>query len=148
MKIEIIRLQHNDKYWNKAIDFAENCSWVAGKHLAQMLRENRFTDWESVFLAVDNNDICAYCTLLKEDYYPENRYSPWVSTLFVTENARGKRISHKLIEGAIAYAREEGFSKVYTPSEMEGFYEKCGYQPIDKLENYGGDIETIFMREL
>ena len=148
MKIEIIRLQHNDKYWNKAIDFAENCSWVAGKHLAQMMRENQFTDWESVFLAVDHNDICGYCTLLKEDYYPENRYSPWVSTLFVTENARGKRISHKLIEGASAYAREMGFSKVYTPSEMEGFYEKCGYQPIDELGNYGGDIETIFMREL
>lgn len=146
--MKIVRLQYNDEYWNKAIDFAENCSWIAGKHLAQMMRENHFTDWESVFLAMEDDYICGYCTLLKEDYYPENRYSPWVSSLFVTENARGKRLSHKLIEVAIAYARGVGFSKVYTPSDMEGFYEKCGYQPIDKLENYDGDFETIFMREI
>lgn len=41
-----------------------------------------------------------------------------------------------------------GFSKVYIPSDMEGFYEKCGFQPIDKLKNYGGDMDTIFMREI
>ncbi len=38
--------------------------------------------------------------------------------------------------------------KVYIPSEMKGFYEKCGFQPIDKLINYGGDIDTIFMKEI
>ncbi|GEM_PF-1089334 len=38
--------------------------------------------------------------------------------------------------------------KVYIPSEMKGFYEKYGFQPIDKLINYGGDIDTIFMKEI
>lgn len=146
--MEIIRLQHNDEYWDKAIDFAENCSWVAGKHLAGMMRNNRFNDWESVFFAVDNNNIYGYCTFLKEDYYQENRYSPWISSIFVTENARGKRVSHKLIECAIGYAKKIGFSKVFIPSDMEGFYEKCGFQPIDKLENYGGGIDTVFMRKI
>ena len=146
--MEIIRLQHNDKYWVKAIDFAENCSWVAGKHLAGMMRDNRFTDWESIFFAVDKDNIYGYCTFLKEDYYPENRYSPWISCIFVTENARGKRISHDLIACAIDYARKIGFSKVYIPSDQEGFYEKCGFQPIDKLKSYDGDMDTVFMREI
>ena len=109
--MEIIRLKHNDKYWDKAIDFAENCSWVAGKHLSGMMRDNRFTDWESVFFAVDKNNIYGYCTFLKEDYYPENRYSPWISCIFVTENARGKRISHDLIACAIDYAKKMGFQR-------------------------------------
>lgn len=146
--MEIIQLQHNDKYWDQAIDFAENCSWVAGKHLAGMMREDRFTDWEAVFFAVDNYNIYGYCTFLKEDYYPENRYSPWISCIFVTESVRGKRVSHKLIEYAIGYAKKNGFSKVYIPSDKKGFYEKCGFQPIDKLKNYGGDIDTVFMKEI
>ena len=146
--MEIIRLQYNDKYWYKAIEFAENCSWVAGKHLAGMMKDNRFTDCESIFIAIDNNNIYGYCTFLKEDYYPENRYSPWISSIFITENARGDRVSHKLIEFVIGYAKKIGFSKVYIPSDMEGFYEKCGFQPIDELKNYGGGIDTIFMREI
>lgn len=146
--MEIIRLQYKDKYWDKAIEFAENCSWIAGKHLAGMMRDNRFIDWEAVFFAVDNDKLYGYCTFLKEDYFPENKYCPWVSTLFVTEAARGKRLSHNLIGCAIDYAKEMGFSKVYILSDKKGFYEKCGFQPIDKLKNYGGDMETIFMKEI
>lgn len=146
--MRIIRLQYNDKYWDNTIVFPENCSWVAGKHLAEMMKNNRFTDWESIFIAVDNNNICGYCTFLKEDYYPENRYSPWISSVYVTENARGKRVSHKLIEFVIGYAKKIGFTKVYIPSDMEGFYEKCGFKSIDKLQNYGGEFDTIFMREI
>lgn len=146
--MKIIQLQYNDEYWENTIDFAENCSWIAGKHLAGMMKDNRFTDWESIFIAVNNHNICGYCTFLKEDYYPENRYSPWISSIFITENARGKRVSHKLIESAIGYAQKIGFTKVYIPSDMEGFYEKCGFKSIDKLKNYGGDIDTIFMKEI
>lgn len=60
--MEIIRLQYNGAYWNKAIDFAENCSWIAGKHLANLMYKNQFTDWESVFIAIENNTIYGYCT--------------------------------------------------------------------------------------
>lgn len=146
--MEIVRLKYDALLWEKAIDFAENCSWAAGKHIAGMLRENRFTDWEAFFVAREGNDIIGYCSFLKEDYYPENRYYPWISSVFVTESARGKRVSHELIETAIAYAKLKGFSKVYIPSDMKGFYEKCGFKPIDSLKSYGGDMDTIFMREL
>lgn len=146
--MEVIRLEYNNDNWDKTINFAENSSWIAGKHLAGMMRDNRFTEWETVFIAKDNDDIYGYCTFLKEDYYPENRYSPWISSIFVDEKARGKRVSHQMIEYVIKYAKESGFSKVYIPSDMEGFYEKCGFRPIDTLKNYGGDIDTIFMREI
>lgn len=146
MKIE--RIEYNSVLWKKTIDFAENCSWIAGKHIAGMLRENRFSEWEAFFIAIENDNIIGYCSFLKEDYYPENRYFPWISSVFVDESARGKRVSHKMIETVIAYAKENNFSKVYIPSDMKGFYEKCGFMPIDSLKNYGGDMDTIFMREI
>lgn len=146
--MKVIRLKYKDKNWNKTISFSENSSWIAGKHLANLMIKNQFTDWESVFIAIDNENICGYCTFLKEDYYPENRYSPWISCIFVNEDMRGKRVSHKMIETVTSYAKEIGFSKVYIPSDMVGFYEKCGFKPIDTLKNYGGDKDTIFMKEL
>lgn len=146
--IKIVRLKYGDSLWKKAITFAENCSWSAGKHIAGMLKENSFTDLEAFFAAVEADEIIGYCSFLKEDYYPENRYSPWISGVFVTENARGRRASYQMIESVIFYVKAHNFSKVYIPSDMKGFYEKCGFTPIDTLRNYGGETDTIFMREI
>ncbi len=146
--IEIVRLKYGSLLWEKAIVFAENCSWSVGKHIADMLSENRFTDWEAFFVAVENNNIIAYCSFLKEDYYPENRYFPWISSVFVDESVRGNRISHSMIATVISYAKDMNFSKVYIPSDMIGFYEKCGFHLIGTLKNYSGDMDNIFMKEI
>ena len=145
---QVIRLKCGESLWNETAAFAENCSWIAGKHFADMLRGNRFSDWEAAFAAVEDGKVVGYCTFLKEDYYPENRYWPWISSIFVDESARGRRVSHRMIDAAIGYARSRGFSKVYIPSDMEGFYEKCGFAPIDALVNYGGDTDKVFMKEI
>lgn len=146
--IQVLRTQIGDEYWQRTIVYADTCSWVAGKHLAQLMRSNYFNDWETVFIAVQDDEIIGFCTFMKEDYYPENRYSPWISSIFVDESHRGKRISHQMIETVIHYAKVYNFSKVYLPSDMTGFYEKCGFIQIDELKNYGGDVNNIFMRQI
>lgn len=146
--MEVLRVLPGTQLWRELADYAENCSWVAGKHLAQMLRENRFHDWEAVFAAVENGAICGYCTLLETDYYPENRYHPWISSMFVDERARGNRLSGSLIEAAAAYARDCGFRRAYIPSDISGLYEKYGFAAVDTLVNYGGDTDTVYARDL
>lgn len=146
--VEVVQVKKDTSLWRELAGFAEHCSWIAGGHLAKMLRENQFQDWEAVFAALSDGKIVGYCTLLKTDYYPENRYSPWISSIFVDEKSRGSRISHALIEAASGYARIKGFSKVYIPSDMTGFYEKCGFTKIDELENYGGNTDSIFAKDI
>ncbi len=146
--MNIVRITYGTELWKRTIKYAKKCSWVVGKHIAKLLRNNAFTDWEAFFVALDGDNIIGFCSFMKEDYYPENRYSPWISSVFVDEKAQGIRVSHKLIKAAEDYAKECGFQKVYIPSDMVGFYEKCGYTPIDELVNYGGDTDTIFMKEL
>ena len=134
--------------WNELADYAEHCSWLVGPHVAGMLRENRFTDWEAPFAAVLNGEIIGYCTFLRTDYYPDNRYWPWISSIFVGESYRGQGVCGLLIETAIRYAREQGFTRVYIPSDMTGFYERYGFRKIDELINYGGDTDNIFARDI
>ncbi len=145
----IIQTKNGDEYWDKTVIYAENCAWgEVGSHLAGRMKSNGFIDWEAVFIAVDSMSIVGFCTFLKEDFYPENRYSPWISTIFVDESRRGKRLSHQMIETAVKHAKKCGFSKVYIPSDMTGFYEKAGFHMIDTLKNYNGDMDRIFMREI
>lgn len=143
----ILRVTKDCNDWDKRICFAENCSWeAAGVHPAEMMKKDLFTDWESVFCAKQNGQIIGFCTFLKTDYYPENRYSPWISSMFVHEDFRGNRISRQLIECVAGYAKEVGFTRVYIPSGITGLYEKNGFQKIDVLMNYSGDTDNVFTR--
>lgn len=147
-RIRVQRVTADSPLWAQLADYAEHCSWVAGPHIAGMLQENRFTDWEAPFAALLDGEIIGYCTFLRTDYYPENRYWPWISSIFVDEKHRGQGVCGQLIASAIAYARECGFTRVYIPSDMLGFYERYGFHQIDELTNYGGDVDHIFARDI
>ena len=141
---EIIRAEKGSEIYEKLTHYAENCSWIAGKHLAKLLRESAFTDWESAFAAVKDEKIIGYATVMKTDYYPENRYSPWISSIFVDENHRKRGIPGKLIEAAEEYLVHLGFNRACIPSDLTGYYERFGYRKIDTLKNYAGDTDNIY----
>ena len=71
-----------------------------------------------------------------------------MSSLFVTEEYRGPRISQMLIDYANGYARELGFDKTYIPSEHIGLYEKYGYRYLKDIVNYGGGTDRLYVKEL
>ena len=48
----------SDELWCKVRDYAENCSWKAGKALANTMDNNALQDWERVIVALDNEKIC------------------------------------------------------------------------------------------
>lgn len=100
MKIE--KIDEKSIYFNELINYARTCSWVAGDHLADLLENDAFIDWESAFAAIVDQRIVGFCTFMKTDYYPDNKYFPWISTIFVDEEYRGKRISQLMIHTVIA----------------------------------------------
>ncbi|OPJ60556.1 hypothetical protein [Clostridium oryzae] len=50
-------LIYTDVLWKSVSKYAHNCSWGAGKYLAKQMQENDFSDWERVFVAIDNDNI-------------------------------------------------------------------------------------------
>ena len=146
--MQVLRLTPENPLWAGLAEYADGCGWIAGPHLADMLHQNRFKGWEAVFAAVAHGRIIGFCTFLETDYYPENRYSPWISSIFVDERFRGLRVSGQLIAGACAHAQQQGFRRVYIPSDMTGFYERYGFRKIGELINYGGDLDNVFARDV
>ena len=131
-RLDVKKLTAADAEWNVLADYAENCSWGAGRTLAEEMRQNHFTGWERVILAEDQGRIAGYCTVSGTDCIPDVPYMPYIGMLFVGEEYRGKRLSQRMIDDASEYLKELGFSEVYLVSDHENLYEKYGFQVIDE----------------
>lgn len=147
--LEIKKVDKNTDLADRLISFVENFSWEEVKeHMLQILKAWAFTDWETPFAAIVNGQIVGMASIMKTDYYPLPEIYPWISSVFVTEDYRGNRISEKLIDFANEYAKECGFARTYIPSEYIGLYEKFGYQYLKDITNYGNGTDRLYVKEL
>ena len=137
----------SDELWCKVRNYAENCSWKAGKVLANTMDSNAFQDWERVIVALDNGKICGYCTAAKTDCIPNVPYTPYIGFMFVDEAYRGNRLSQQLIYYAMDYLKSVGFDRVYLVSDHENLHEKYGFRVIDRKIAPWGSEEKIYMQE-
>ena len=144
MKIEQLTSKHEN--WDKAAVFAENCSWGAGKTLAGLMGKNEFKDWERVFAAFEDDEPVGFCTLTaKDELHPKYPYTPLIGFVFVDEAHRGRRISEKMVEKVLEYAKSIGYGKVYVMSGEKGLYEKYGFIPMGEFESVYGGSEELFV---
>ena len=136
--MEIYAMTNTHEKWESTAAFAEKCSWGAGKHLAELMRSNFFGDWERVFAAFEDGEPVGFCTLSEKDELdPKYPYSPLIGFVLVDEVHRGRRISGRMIEKVLEYAKSIGYDKVYVMSGEKGLYEKYGFE-------YMGDFESIY----
>ncbi len=146
----VMPIEPHSALWPRVADYARQCSWGAGRSLARAMCTNGFRDWERVFVALEGDDIAGYCTLSATDCIPDVAYTPYIGYVFVGEAYRGRRLSQRLINCAMDYARAQGFARVYLVSDHENLYEKYGFAQIDQRPApWAPDTqETIFVHEL
>jgi Predicted acyltransferase len=145
-KYEFKTITKEEELWSEIIDFAKNCSWRAGKSLAQKMAENKFVDWERVIVVTENHNIAGFCTLTKKDSIQDIKYTPYIGYMFIDESYRGERLSEELISFSINHAKELGFNEIYIVSGETGFYEKYGFVKIDE-KYHSGSMEQIFIKK-
>ena len=146
--MEIRQVFYKDENWDKLIDFVKNSSWRESPIIAEYWEKNNFLDWERIFVAFENNKIIGHCSFNKKDTIPDAEYTPYIHSVFVNEQFRGNRISEKLILYAINYAKTLEYKKVYIVSEHKNFYEKYGFKKIDEKNDYRGELQGIFIKEI
>ncbi|GEM_PF-85816 len=147
--VAIVKVDRDTPFAAEFLHFVENCSWTEVRdHIAGLIRNWEFTDWETMFAAVRDGRIVGMASLLKTDYYPLPEIYPWVSCVFVEQEFRGNHISGRLIDAANRYAKEQGFTKTYIPTEYTGLYERYGYTYVKDIVNYGGGTDRLYAKEL
>lgn len=147
--LSAVKVEKDTPFAQEFLHFVENCSWTEVRdHIAGLIREWKFTDWETMFAAVKDGRIVGMASVLKTDYYPLPEIFPWVSCVFVEKPYRGQRISEKLIDAANRYAKEQGFKKTYIPTEHKGLYERYGYTYVKDIVNYGGGTDRLYVKYL
>lgn len=147
--LEIRKVDKDTETADKLLNYVENFSWTDVKeHTLWMIRNWVFTDWETEFVAMIDDKVVGMASIMKTDYYPLPEIYPWISSVFVSEEYRGHRISEKLIDFANDYAKECGFDRTYIPSEHIGLYEKFGYHYLKDITNYGNGIDRLYVKEL
>lgn len=115
--IKIEEMTYGHKLWDKTIEFSEKCSWRAGHNLATKMKNNDFENNERVIIALDDDNIIAFCTLVNKDELPEEyEFTPFIGFMFVDERYRGHRLSQKLINEACKMAMCQNYSKIYIMS--------------------------------
>lgn len=144
----IIWLSIQDPLWEKVIWYANDCPWEAGPILAEKMIQNNFSDWERVFVAIEDDKIVWFCTFTKDDGIPNCEYAPFVGFIFVDEGYRGQRLSERLIDSVEEYAKTLDFKNLYIVSDHRWLYEKYGFKKIDESIDAHGRRETIFCKTI
>ena len=147
MDIHMMKFGH--PLWEQVIEFASRCPWMGGPSLAKRMRNNAFADWERVVAAVADGRIVGFAVFCERGGMPaEYDFSPFIASVFVDENYRGRRISEQMISPIREYAREIGHRTVYLKSAHRGLYEKYGFVKIADFTPVIGPADQLFKIDL
>ncbi len=146
--MDFLAITPSDAMWETVSRFARSCSWRAGASLSKEMESRAFTQWERVMVALNGQDIAAFCTAAKKDCIPNVPYTPYIGYVFVDEKYRGRRLSQRLLSFAMDYLKTVGFQRVYLVSDHENLYEKYGFRVVDRKMSPWGEMEKIFMHDL
>ena len=91
--------------------------------------------------------MAGFCTFVEKDELPdEYPFTPFIGFVFVDEPYRGRRLSERMIQSAVSYAREQGYEKIYVMSGEIGLYEKYGFIKLGDYQTIYGSIDQLFVK--
>src|SRR5262245_26597046 len=95
----------------------------------------------TTFVAIDNGRVIGSTSLLVADLIGWEHLKPWVASVFVTPNCRGRGVGRALIDRAVEEARLMGVSEVYLfTATKESYYAQLGWQPLERTQYRGKEI--------
>ncbi len=101
----------------------------------------------STYIALDD-ELLGSAALVENDMETNPQLSPWLASVFVTEQHRCRGVGTQLIRHVMQQARQAGINSLYlfTPDKAD-FYQKLGWK-ILKTELYHGQEVTIMEARL
>lgn len=101
----------------------------------------------SVFVAMQGDIPVGTASLIADDMSIRPELTPWLASVFVIPEWRGRGIASALVQRveAEAQASRLGQFYLYTP-DQQALYQRLGWQPIEQL-GYRGENVTVMSRQ-
>jgi len=98
----------------------------------------------STFVALDGGRLLGSASLVVSDMSTHPEFSPWVASVYVAAEQRGKGVGAALIRHLVVTAREAGIEVLYLFTPLsEDFYRQLGWKLLQS-ERYQG-VEVSIM---
>ncbi|MFY0652106.1 MAG: GNAT family N-acetyltransferase [Cyclobacteriaceae bacterium] len=113
--------------------------------------ENSLSDDRSLpkfYLIIDENKIIGSYALLINDLISRQDLIPWFACLFVDEDYRNRGLANEIIKHSMIESRKRGFDTLYLSTELDGFYEKKGWEYHANGYTAFGDSLKIYSKKL
>lgn len=96
------------------------------------------------YLLENDEKIIGCAGLIEQDFISRTDLSPWLCSLFIESEYRGKELGAILIEKVKEAAKNEHFKSVYLCTSLNKYYEKYGFYYFGKGFYDNGEQAKIY----
>ncbi|WP_447893902.1 GNAT family N-acetyltransferase [Vreelandella sp. GE22] len=102
----------------------------------------------SLFVALKSGVAVGTASLIADDVTSRPELTPWLASVYVLPEWRGRGIASRLVQRVEREARENAIARfyLYTP-DQQALYQRLGWQEIERIA-YAGEKVTIMTRPL
>ncbi|RTR05897.1 GNAT family N-acetyltransferase [Halomonas nitroreducens] len=102
----------------------------------------------SVFAAMHGEQPVGMASLVVDDMSDRRELTPWLASVYVLPDWRGRSIASRLVCRVEEEARAHGVERcyLYTP-DQQALYRRLGWQDVEERD-YRGETVTIMQRDL
>ena len=105
-------------------------------------------DIPQTFAALEGDEIVGTVSLWRCDLQSCQDISPWLGGLFVLPVHRGRGYAKRLTMHACEQAKELGYAKLYLFTELDGFFEKFGWEYLENVPNEYDKMVKLYEKRL
>ncbi len=129
--------------WGKS--FGASTIEATRQRVAGRMRDNAIP---LAMIALDDGEPVGTISLKIDDMDTRPELTPWIASVYVRKDMRGRGIGSMLVSGAEEAARKIGIQKLYLFTEnRRSFYERLGWVFFEETD-YCGEKVTILSKEV
>jgi predicted N-acetyltransferase YhbS len=119
--------------------------WSFAQALADLQSHTGRRQIPTTLVAVEDGRPVGSASLLAADLDGWDHLSPWLASVFVVPEHRGRGLGRQLVSRVVEEARELGVAVVYLfTAGQAGYYQRLGWEPWQVTEHHGREV--VIMR--
>ncbi|WP_374056112.1 GNAT family N-acetyltransferase [Rossellomorea sp. FM04394] len=103
-------------------------------------------DLPRFYTALQDGKIIGTYALLRNDLNSRQDLYPWLACLYVVPDQRGKELGSRLLQHALQEAHDKGYKNLYLTTDLEDFYEKCGWTHTTEAYGLSGGSLKVYQK--